>query len=292
MKSSKIRGILSVFGDGQYRPFTNEQRQWIGESQIRLNENWRLLVDPVFFGHENIPTSGPTLWVGNHSLLAFADLSLMLAEVYRTKGVVLRGLGDHIHFKIPIWRTIMGSYGAIDGTPDNCTAAMQAGDHILVFPGGGDEVLKRERDKHRLLWKKRTGFARLAIESNCPIVPFAAVGADDCWDVVLEHSFIRDNPVGRWLYGKTGFKPDQIPPVVKGIGPTPIPRPERIYFKFFPPLSPAPYRDLPEGERAMALRQAVERIVQGGIAELLAYREQDPLRTYSARLAKALKVKV
>ncbi len=285
-RSPETSGVNSGedFGDGRYRPFSPAQRSRAGRNVARFFAGWRKLVDPVFFGSENIPPQGPTLWVGNHSLLAFADLGLMMAELYERHGIVLRGLGEHAHFKIPLWRSMLGAHGAIDGTPANCAAAMQAGDHLLVFPGGGGEVLKRRQDKHKLLWKKRTGFARLAIENRCPIVPFAAVGADDCWDIVSDNDLMRNTRLGRWLWTRTGFKPDEVPPILKGIGPTPLPRPERIYFRFFPPISPEPYAELPADARAMALRQDVERIVQGGIDELLAYRERDPLRSFSARL--------
>jgi hypothetical protein len=34
--------------------------------------------------------------------------------------------------------------------------------------------------------EERIGFARLAIEQGYPIVPFAAIGADDMLDVIVE----------------------------------------------------------------------------------------------------------
>jgi hypothetical protein len=35
---------------------------------------------------------------------------------------------------------------------------------VLVFPGGGREVTKRKGEAHKVIWKERTGFARMAIE--------------------------------------------------------------------------------------------------------------------------------
>lgn len=37
-----------------------------------------------------------------------------------------------------------------------------------------------------MLWGQRTGFACMAVEAGCPIVPFAAVGAEDRFRVVLD----------------------------------------------------------------------------------------------------------
>jgi 1-acyl-sn-glycerol-3-phosphate acyltransferase len=57
---------------------------------------------------------------------------------------------------------------------------------ILVFPGGSREVNKRRGQQYQLLWRERIGFARLAIKHGYPIVPFAAVGADDMFDVIID----------------------------------------------------------------------------------------------------------
>ena len=62
---------------------------------------------------------------------------------------------------------------------------------ILVYPGGGREVAKRKGESYKLIWKERMGFARLAIEHGYTIVPFAAVGAEEAVDIVLD----GDNPL-------------------------------------------------------------------------------------------------
>ena len=74
----------------------------------------------------------------------------------------------------------------MEGTPENCAQLMRQGESILVFPGGSREVFKRKGEQYRLMWKERLGFARLAMAYRCTIVPFAAVGADDCYDIVFD----------------------------------------------------------------------------------------------------------
>ena len=59
---------------------------------------------------------------------------------------------------------------------------------ILVFPGGSREVNKRRGQQYQLLWGQRMGFARLAFEHGYPIVPCAAVGADDMLDVIVDQT--------------------------------------------------------------------------------------------------------
>jgi hypothetical protein len=73
---------------------------------------------------------------------------LMLLGLYQHKGVFLRSLGDHIHFKIPLWRNLLWDNGCVAGTPQNCQQLMEAKEHILVFPGGGREVMKNKGEEY------------------------------------------------------------------------------------------------------------------------------------------------
>jgi 1-acyl-sn-glycerol-3-phosphate acyltransferase len=74
---------------------------------------------------------------------------------------------------------------------------------------------------------------RLAIEQGYPIVPFAAVGAEEMLDVVVDRQTPVYGQLSR-LYEKVmGFP---TPPIVRGFGPTAIPRPERLYFWFGEPI--------------------------------------------------------
>ena len=40
---------------------------------------------------------------------------------------------------------------------------MNQDETVLVFPGGGRDMLKFKGEEYRLLWQGRSGFARLAI---------------------------------------------------------------------------------------------------------------------------------
>jgi 1-acyl-sn-glycerol-3-phosphate acyltransferase len=249
---------------------------------LRLLEPWRRLVSPVFLGIERIPArERPLLFVGNHTLLGLLDTPLLFAEVYRRTGVFLRGLGDHGHFKVPIWGDFLRRMGAVPGTREECARLMREGEAVLVFPGGGREVAKRRGEKYRLIWKERLGFARMALRHGCTIVPFAAIGVEDALDVVFDWDDLLASPLGP-LVRKLRVRPEVVMPVVKGIGPTPLPRPERLYFHFGEAIPVARTEDTDEAARA--LRDRVKAAVEGGIAELHERRARDPGRTLSGRL--------
>jgi hypothetical protein len=57
--------------------------------------------------------------------------------------------------------------------------------HHLCCAGGGKEVNKLRDQKYRLLWKDGD-FVRLAARCNALIIPFAAVGGDDAFDLFLD----------------------------------------------------------------------------------------------------------
>lgn len=270
-----------------YQPFSNAQKKAIGKRWAQLCAPWKWLIQPEFMGLDNIPDHGPVLFVGNHSLMAFGDGSLMVNELFQEKGIVIRSLGQHAHFKVPGWGRLLAANGAVDGTPENCAAMMQAGEYILVYPGGAGEVMKRKGEQHTLRWKSRTGFARMAIEHNCTIVPFSTVGADDCFDILYDNERLSQTKLGQLLMQTTGFKPEELPPLIKGVGPTLIPKPQKMYFHFHEPIDVSEFQPK-QGQNmeqsAWLLRKVVESIVQDGMDDLLEYRKSDPQQSFKARM--------
>ena len=73
---------------------------------------------------------------------------------------MVRGLGDHNHFAVPVWRDLLTRLGVVRGTRENCGRLFAAGEAVLVFPGGGREVFKHKGEKYVLVWKERVGFAQ------------------------------------------------------------------------------------------------------------------------------------
>ncbi|MCA9519535.1 MAG: acyltransferase family protein [Myxococcales bacterium] len=245
-----------------------------------LVEPFRQFLDPYCEGIEGIPRQGPALFVGNHTLGGVFDAPIMYLELWRQRRIYPRALGHYIHFMIPIWRDWLERYGVVEGTRANCSRLMKEGHHVLVFPGGGREVAKRRGEKYQLIWKERTGFARMAIEHRCPIVPFSAVGVEDALDIVFDANDFHASAVGEWLRSMGLSLPDELLiPIFKGIGITPIPRPERLYFRFAEPIDTNEYADRGDIESASRqLRDRVRAIVEEGIGHLQTIQEADPKR--------------
>lgn len=252
----------------------------IAAAQLLL-EPWHLLTSPRFFGLAHVPTDRPFLLVGNHTIMGVLDAPLLVLGLYEQTGVFVRSLGDHLHFRVPGWRDMLVRFGTVEGTRDNCRALMRAGEPVLVFPGGGREVFKHKGEKYRLIWKHRTGFARMAIEHGYPIVPFAAVGAEECYDILVDSDDIRRSPFGP-LVESVAPRAEEIPPLVRGLGP--LPRPERFYFQFGAPIETTAFAGREDDDATCrALRARVARSIERGIRVLLEERARDPYRHVPAR---------
>lgn len=249
-----------------------------------LSAPLRRWFSPVFLGLEEAEPKRPALYVGNHTLYGVLDAPLMAEHLYRAHGVFLRSLGDRVHAKVPGWSHFLTSLGAVVGTPDHCAALMRAGESILVFPGGSREVFRRKGERHSLIWKQRVGFARMALEHGYDIVPFGALGADENYKILFDAGDVERSPLLSGLAERVGLLwatrgGENLPPLAVGVGPTPIPRPQRLYFGFgarvTPPAGPS------SDEAAWALREQVAASIQDQIQRLRAYREADR-QTWSA----------
>jgi 1-acyl-sn-glycerol-3-phosphate acyltransferase len=239
----------------------------------------RRVIKPKVYGIENVPKRGALL-VGNHTLYGVFDMLLWTAELI-DRGIMVRGLGEHVLFKVPVSSELMKAAGIVPGTRPNTRELMRRGDLILVFPGGAREVAKRKGERYQLIWKNRLGFAKMAIEGRYPIIPFASLGIEDALDIVLDN----DNPVMAPLRKLCEKLLNVEPlPIVRGIGLTPIPRLERLYFWFGEPISTLEYDGVVNEDNARDLRARTAASIEGGLNFLYDERENDPERSLLQRL--------
>jgi hypothetical protein len=269
------------------------------EDLDQLLQPVKRLLSPVSLGTEWIPREGPVLLTGNHTIFGMLDIPMLGLEVFEKTGRSVRGLGDHNHFAVPVWRDVLQRIGAVRGTRENCARLFEAGEAVLVFPGGGREVMKHKHEKYKLIWKERIGFARLAIQHQVPIVPFASVGVEDMFEIVVDAEDILKSPAGDLLrvLGVTEqpwFRHGEIiPPIARGRGLGPLPRLERQYFLFGEPVSPERYRGRHEDRDAcFALRYEVQTAIQMQIHQLLELRRADPERYPIQRMLRQLSARL
>lgn len=204
-------------------------REWDARPHPLLVRAVRPLVRALELAHpirvdgvENLPR-GPALLVGNHGLLGY-ESPFFFERIFAASGRLPIGLADRWFFRVPGLRDLLVRLGGMYGTAANGLAALKRGELVVCYPGGAREVFKEERDKYRCLWRKSSGFVKLALAAGVPIIPFAAAGVDDTFRVLgrLEGS-------GRFLMGHPKY---DLPLV---LGPKPVP----IWFRFGEPIMPS-----------------------------------------------------
>jgi hypothetical protein len=85
------------------------------------------LLSPVSIGTEHVPREGPVLLAGNHTIYGLVDIPMLGLEIYEKTGRTVRGLGDHNHFAVPIWRDLLSRIGAVRGTREICVPPIARG---------------------------------------------------------------------------------------------------------------------------------------------------------------------
>lgn len=191
---------------------------------------------PTVVGLENIPEE-PTLFIGNHAMFAL-DAVILLPTVYHEAGRFLRPMADNIWFRTSAGKK-MAAGGIVLAHPDVCSALMEAGHDLLVFPGGAAEANKTAQERYSLVWGERYGFVRMAAKHGYNITPFGMVGPDDGWDHLIEGQDILHGRVIKLLQGLGligDIRDDIMPPIPRGMFNTLIPKPQHCFLAFGEPI--------------------------------------------------------
>jgi 1-acyl-sn-glycerol-3-phosphate acyltransferase len=233
---------------------------------------------PYVNGLENLPADGRFLLVGNHTQFVGGEVLLIPHFVRRAIGTRVRPLADRrFGEQQGLGRDLMTAYGGVVGAPETARELMRHNETILVFPGGGREIAKFKGEEYRLNWNGRSGFARIAVENDYPIVPVGLVGGDDVYKSLVT----RDSALGRLsqtVSEKLSGRADMAMPLMRGIGPTLIPRPQRMYLRFGEPIETTkPNRTSTENWVA-SVRKDTQQSLETILTELLAVRAGDPFR--------------
>lgn len=226
----------------------------------------------------NLPRDGRFLLVGNHTMSGSVEIVTIPYFVHRELGVRVRGLAtDQIAGTSGLVRDLLEAAGAVPGRPDTCEELMRQGETLLVFPGGGRDMLKFKNEQYTLQWEGRNGFARLAAAHGYPIVPVGLVGGDDVYHSLAERNGTwerRTRAIGQRLHGVSGVGV----PLVRGIGPTLLPRPQRMYLRFAPPIDTAKPREVSDDAWVPTVKERAQTDLSNTLNELRELRETDPFR--------------
>ena len=228
---------------------------------------------PTFLGAENLNPQKPAMYGGNHTIYGVLDSPILIDYLFNEHKIAVVSLADHIHFHLPIWKEVVKRVGGVDGIQEYAKEAMRQGYSILVFPGGGREVIKRKGEAYQLIWKQRFGFLKLAQEFGYDIAPFVALGGDEVFELGFDanvllkqkwfNKLLSNKKIGSFL--RQG---EVIPSIPTHIIPKRIP----FYFKFMPRLA---IDQIETMEELIAFRDDLQQLIYTEIDNLKQIRESD-----------------
>lgn len=231
-------------------------------------------------GVEHLPREGRFLLVGNHTQ-AGVEVVMIPYFVRRAIGFRVRPLADRNFGRIGgLPGDLLAACGAVVGAPESARELMRHNEPILVFPGGAREIAKFKGEENTLRWQGRAGFARLSVENDYPIVPVGLVGGDDVYRSLAARG-------GRWdrlsqgLSHRLSGRSDMAMPLIRGIGPTLIPRPQRMYLRFAAPIDTAKPARISTDQWVDTIKQRTQESLEQILADLAEIRAQDPYRRLS-----------
>ena len=239
-----------------------------------LIDLWR----PYVAGLENLPADGRFLLVGNHTAFIGGEVLLIPHFVRRALGVRVRPLAERRMAQgSGFGHDIITAYGAVIGAPETAGELMRHNETVLVFPGGGREIAKFKGEEYHLNWRGRAGFARIAVENDYPIFPVGLVGGDDVYKSLVT----RDSILGRLsrsISTRLTGHPDMAMPLMRGVGPTLLPRPQRMYLQFGEPIDTRKPGRVSTENWVGSVKENTQQSLEAILAGLLAVRAQDPFR--------------
>lgn len=211
-------------------------------------------------GLDKVPRTGPALLVLNHGPIPI-DAVLLGGAIYEEHGRLPRALTDHLVFRVPMLRELFLLLGAVDGRHDTADALLDRGNLVIVMPGGAPEAFKPSSSAYQLYWRERTGFARVAIRHQVPVIPAACIGIDEIYTLPFDNF-----ELGRRLFGVRSLPL----PILWGLGP--LPRPVPLTHWIGEPIVPPGPSSLADDESAVLsfrdlVTERMELLIQAGLQE-------------------------
>ena len=136
-------------------------------------------------GLEHIPEKGRAMLIGNHSGSVPADGGMVMASLFFDLNPprYIHGMVEKFAQTLPFLSSWFSRIGQFTGLPEHAIRMLEDDRLLMAFPEGVRGIGKLYKDKYKLT-RFGTGFMRIALKTNTPIVPFAYIGGEESFPAV------------------------------------------------------------------------------------------------------------
>ena len=126
------------------------------------------------------------------------DYIFLVSEVLTKRDRMILSIVDKFMIWMPGFEMMSNGMGCFAGTRQDCVRKLQKGNLLGIAPGGGLEAQCGSSDTYEIMWKKRSGFASIAIDARVPIIP---VFTENIRESVC--NLQTGSRLWQWIYEKT-----------------------------------------------------------------------------------------
>jgi 1-acyl-sn-glycerol-3-phosphate acyltransferase len=134
---------------------------------------------------QKVPAKGRAMLIGNHSGGVPIDAGMVLASLLleleppRLAHAMVEKFAQTWPF-VANWFSRIGQF---PGLPEHASRILKEDRLLMVFPEGARGTGKLYKDRYQMV-RFGTGFMRLALQTQSPIVPFAFIGGEEAFPTV------------------------------------------------------------------------------------------------------------
>jgi len=236
-------------------------RAWGWWFAFLRNIYWRIEHE----GMENIPATGKALFVSNHRGFMPLDAVMHLSLIFTHRQRVPRFLIIHSLLRMPFLSNFLTKLGGVVASQENADRLLDQGELIGIFPEGIRGTFSPLKTTYRLRNFSKSGFVRMAIEHQVPIIPCAVIGHAEIFPIVgrIDSGFVVKE-LG-WPYL----------PIAPPFPLAPVPLPSKWHVRILPPVPVDQFgpSDL-ENDRLMKnFSDYIQHIVQANLDDMLPRRK-------------------
>ncbi len=140
----------------------------------QLEKYFRLEIE----GAHHLPKRGAAIVIANHSGFSGFDAVMLIHEVYKNTGRIPRALAHWFWFTTKLTAYPMEKLGFLKATSDNGLNALKRNRMLMIFPEAEYGNFKPSAQAYQMQ-NFKTGFVRMALLEQCPIIPVIILGAEE-----------------------------------------------------------------------------------------------------------------